>query len=203
MALIHCPECDKEVSDKASSCPNFGFPLKTGGEEEKREKREELICPDFPSDLSIGKQITNWIGGAALNGYFDAKENLIEGIESGKVHVLLHEDGIRICSSWYMTLIDIHRSQIISLEQTSELELMQKNKSVIGRAIVGGVITGPLGAIVGGMSGIGHKSETTTKYYLVINYWNVINRKRMSILISSYEGVPYFLSSCKSHFCFL
>jgi len=202
MALIHCPECDKEVSDKASSCPNCGFPLETRGGEE-REEREELICPDFPDDLSIGKQIINWIGGAALSGYFDAKENLIEGIESGKVHVLLHEDGIRICGSWYTPLIDIHRSQIISLKQTSQLELMQEKKSVIGRAIVGGVITGPLGAIVGGMSGIGHKSKTTTKYYLVVNYWNVINRKPMSILISSYEGVPLFLNSCKSHFGFL
>lgn len=27
MALIKCPECDKEVSDKASSCPNCGYPI--------------------------------------------------------------------------------------------------------------------------------------------------------------------------------
>ncbi len=29
MALIKCPECGKEVSDKAQSCPNCGFPLST------------------------------------------------------------------------------------------------------------------------------------------------------------------------------
>lgn len=28
MALISCPECEKEVSDKAKSCPNCGFPFK-------------------------------------------------------------------------------------------------------------------------------------------------------------------------------
>ena len=28
MALIKCPECGKEVSDNASSCPNCGFPIK-------------------------------------------------------------------------------------------------------------------------------------------------------------------------------
>lgn len=28
MALISCPECEKEVSDKARSCPNCGFPFK-------------------------------------------------------------------------------------------------------------------------------------------------------------------------------
>lgn len=27
MALIKCPECGKEVSDKAGSCPNCGFPM--------------------------------------------------------------------------------------------------------------------------------------------------------------------------------
>lgn len=28
MALIKCPECGKEVSDQADSCPNCGFPIK-------------------------------------------------------------------------------------------------------------------------------------------------------------------------------
>ena len=27
MALISCPECKKDVSDKASACPNCGCPL--------------------------------------------------------------------------------------------------------------------------------------------------------------------------------
>lgn len=27
MALINCPECNKEISDKAASCPNCGFPI--------------------------------------------------------------------------------------------------------------------------------------------------------------------------------
>lgn len=30
MALINCPECNKEISDKAVSCPNCGYPMKTG-----------------------------------------------------------------------------------------------------------------------------------------------------------------------------
>ena len=27
MALIKCPECGREVSDKALSCPNCGYPI--------------------------------------------------------------------------------------------------------------------------------------------------------------------------------
>lgn len=28
MALINCPECGKEISDKAENCPNCSYPLK-------------------------------------------------------------------------------------------------------------------------------------------------------------------------------
>lgn len=42
----------------------------------------------------------------------------------------------------------------------AEYETIEKDKSVIGRAIVGGLLLGPVGAIVGGMSGIGTKQET-------------------------------------------
>lgn len=27
MALIKCPECGKEISDKASNCPSCGYPI--------------------------------------------------------------------------------------------------------------------------------------------------------------------------------
>lgn len=41
----------------------------------------------------------------------------------------------------------------------AEYESITKDKSVIGRAIVGGLLLGPVGAIVGGMSGIGTKTS--------------------------------------------
>ena len=47
MALINCPECNKQVSDKANSCPNCGFPIKEYIEtksEEKKEYIEEVAC---------------------------------------------------------------------------------------------------------------------------------------------------------------
>lgn len=37
MALVSCPECAKEVSDSAESCPNCGFAVKKHFEEEKDE----------------------------------------------------------------------------------------------------------------------------------------------------------------------
>ena len=29
MAMIKCPECEKEISDKAMACPNCGYPMNT------------------------------------------------------------------------------------------------------------------------------------------------------------------------------
>lgn len=41
-----------------------------------------------------------------------------------------------------------------------EVEVIEKDKSVILRAVAGGVLLGPVGAVVGGMSGIGTKKNT-------------------------------------------
>ena len=38
MAIIECPECHKEVSDKANACPNCGCPLVS-----KEDKSQEII----------------------------------------------------------------------------------------------------------------------------------------------------------------
>ena len=71
MVLIKCPECGKEISDKAISCPNCGLPLRredrgTYNIHIKREKQWFLINPlvniqvDSSEDykLKSGEEIT-------------------------------------------------------------------------------------------------------------------------------------------------
>ena len=41
MALIECPECKKEISDKAKECPHCGYPLVKKEEKKKQTKKEE------------------------------------------------------------------------------------------------------------------------------------------------------------------
>lgn len=36
MALIHCPECNSQISDKANTCPNCGYPMDS----------EMCLCPE-------------------------------------------------------------------------------------------------------------------------------------------------------------
>jgi hypothetical protein len=53
----------------------------------------------------------------------------------------------------------------------SEQELIEKGKSVVGRAVLGTLLVPGLGKIVGGMTGIGSKKKKgKTHHYLIINY---------------------------------
>ena len=198
MALIICPECSKEVSDKATICPNCGYPIIQEDTNINSElspvnidDNNKLVikCPqEFPADLRIGQQITNWKFDAALEGIYSQRENTITNIPSGKVQILLHTHGIRIFSG--LNSYDIHNSQIISIEKTTSAQIAQINKSVIGRAIVGNLIMGPLGAIVGGMSGLGTKDKLQVRQYVVVNFWSVENRTAQSILVQCDENQP-------------
>lgn len=63
MALIKCPECGKEISDKALACPNCGCPASEFFEEEKTEINDtpkELPpeeCPDMMECHGCGRKI--------------------------------------------------------------------------------------------------------------------------------------------------
>lgn len=188
MALINCPECKKEISDKAISCPNCGIPLNKlviPDEKVLEITKELLVFPLLPKDFSIGKHITSFAGDTPFDGFYDQKENVISKIPIGKVSVVLYTHGIQIINGF--NIYSIHNSQIISLRKTSKEELAKTDKSVVGRAVVGGLILGPLGAIIGGMSGIGRKESIENKHYLVINFWDIDSKSAQTILISG-EG---------------
>jgi len=182
MALINCSECGKEISDKARSCPNCGNPIHQTIEVVNTEPKDLLKFPELPTNLEIGKQIVNWGGNAAFDGVYNQEENLITEIPSGKVKVILHTHGLQIVKG--LSFYPIHNSQIISLKLTSQEELSKTDKSVIGRAVIGGLILGPLGAIVGGMSGIGNKEKLENKHYLVINFWDKETKSAQTLLVS-------------------
>lgn len=200
MALINCPECGKEISDKAISCPNCGCPINqptyaTPNEVEEAKQpispyatnlQTSIPYPDFPSDLRIGQQITNWKFDAAFKAIYSEQLSTMKGIlQSGEANVLLHSHGIRIMVG--LSCYDIHNSQLINMVKTSSAELGQVNKSVVGRAVIGDIIMGPLGAIIGGMSGIGTKSAVVVTQYVAINYW-VINIKTPQTILLSCDG---------------
>ena len=62
MALINCPECGKEISDKALSCPNCGNPIN------QQTQQEEYICCPKCGSRELHAERKGFSGGKALAG---------------------------------------------------------------------------------------------------------------------------------------
>lgn len=45
MALINCPECNKEISDQGDKCPNCGYPIKRKAHNKSNIKKMYMILP--------------------------------------------------------------------------------------------------------------------------------------------------------------
>lgn len=56
---------------------------------------------------------------------------------------------------------------------TTEREFVEKSKSVLGRGVAGGLLFGPAGLVLGGLSGIGKKQKTITNYFYIISFDSV------------------------------
>ena len=174
MALIKCPECGNGVSDVAKTCPKCGYPI--------AENTVKEPFPTLPTVMDVGKQITNWGFDAAVQGaYYLSEINATNYLEDGKCTVAAHTNGIGITTGFKSLYIS--HEQLISMNFINHKQLTSEKKSVIGRALVGGVLLGPLAAVVGGMSGIGNKTKKRGDYLLVINFWDVFTRKIQSLLI--------------------
>lgn len=64
MPLINCPECEKEVSNKAISCPNCGSPISPSI---NNAEQEHLCCPRCHSK-ELHSEHQGFSGGKALAG---------------------------------------------------------------------------------------------------------------------------------------
>lgn len=95
-----------------------------------------------------------------------------------KMGCTLKIDGIQIKVSRFGKIKGIIKiKDVIQVEAKKETDFtpgQEKDKSVIGRALGGGILLGPLGAVVGGMSGIGTKTKkqakTTDNWFVIIAY---------------------------------
>jgi hypothetical protein len=63
---------------------------------------------------------------------------------------------------------EVKYDQLTAAAAMRKTDLIAKDKSVLARGVAGGLLLGPLGAVVGGMSGMGKKNPKGN--YLILNY---------------------------------
>lgn len=189
MALIKCPECGKDISDKASSCINCGYPI---SKLDLLVTNDDESFPNIPEDLGIGSQITNFNGEANVKLTFQGSRDF-KNITNGKCSISLHKYGICIRQS--LNEVRINRLQIVDIFTYKDSYLTDGN--VIGKAVVGGLLFGEVGAIVGGMSGIQKQSKGT---FLAITYWDFELKKKVTVSFLADKSPKLFVDKVKQMF---
>jgi hypothetical protein len=84
--------------------------------------------------------------------------------------VALYADHLEIRLPLHKEKTTLLYSQITDIEYGSRTEIAEKSKSVIGRALVGGILLGGVGAVIGAVSGTGKKEKKETHLYFIISY---------------------------------
>ena len=110
------------------------------------------------------------------------------GIKQGaNCIVKLSNYELKLCDIKGRPIIGISLKDISNVAIISDKEVIEKDKSVIGRGIVGNVLFGGAGLILGGLSGLQKKQVAQNIDYLIINYKS--NGEDKVINVYANEGV--------------
>jgi hypothetical protein len=190
MAIIPCPECAEPVSSAAVSCPKCGYPISSA----TVPSPSSVKAPAFPADINL-----NFYVGAT--GFFKPLATMCKVLDGSTafgscpgadVYISQLDEGVWI-QKLEAAIVKIHFAQIASIHFLEKVKQQAKSKSVLGRAIFGAVLLGPLGAVVGGMSGVGSKLQSNDGF--VMNYWDT---KRAEYVVLGVESGDSKISSIYS-----
>lgn len=110
--------------------------------------------------------------GSIISEYFMLLKDVAQLKSKNAVEISLYDDHLELSAPMSKQPISLSYAQITDIYYGVETELVEKNKSVIGRAFVGGILFSGVGAIVGAASGIGEKTKKVHRFIFIISYEN-------------------------------
>ena len=117
--------------------------------------------------------------GSIIHEIFMPIETL-PGFKGGAVcDIALYEDKLVITEGITKNSATLTYEQITDVVREPQSTIIEKNKSVLGRGAIGLALAGPLGAVIGGMSGTGTKKKKMTKMYLIIGYISAMGENKV------------------------
>lgn len=105
--------------------------------------------------------------------YYEKTVKHYEGLslrDGSNCIVKLTNYNLQLCDVKKRLIKSIALKDISNVAIISDTELVQKDKSVIKRGLVGGVLFGGVGLILGALDGTGSKTKEQNIDYLIINY---------------------------------
>jgi len=161
MALILCPECNKEISEKANTCPHCGFPISDTFSESTNKNGaadKQFFCQFCGMQNDVGSMYCGYCG--ELNDPSEIQRRVqLKNFEMQSENLRLQEEQKNIQQK------QLREQQKIRKQQEKEYKHMKKcprcgstslsaNKKGfgIGKAVVGAAITAnPLGLVAGNL----------------------------------------------------
>ena len=191
---MFCVKCGTAIPDEAKFCSACGVETEVAGntEAEALVHQKGVHCPTFPEDLSIGRRLLSKAG--AMAKFYEEYNPGWKRMNQGVVFIL-HKNGIRVCFPDGQKDIRVHYSQVIDVvryeDRGSLIKYRQQRVGVAGGAIAGGLLLGPLGAIVGAIAGTGNQ-EIKENDFLVLHFWDVETRHPRTLLLCDRFGKGKF-----------
>lgn len=169
MALIKCPECGREISNKAVSCPGCGYPV-----EKILEARTEfeVIADEICDKYFTGENWTNSQRVAARKelqkrtglGFNDAVDILYRrhlGKSYKEVRAEYKQERKKLNREVNEGLWNavqglsnsLSKDKTVRCPKCGSTSISYTDKKLsLGRAVVGDAVAGPAGAVLGGLS---------------------------------------------------
>ena len=137
MALIHCPECKNEISDKAQTCPNCGFPI---AKQQKSPEKSALLAMLWDSEED---------GYISVKCPKSKKVSRIKQSRTSKTNTGYKLNGEGKCTCG-LVFEEIYRDERIKCPECGSTEIsIHKEGFDAKSACCGALLVGPLGILCG------------------------------------------------------